>query len=204
MEVGEMVIALMCATVLLCACWAWRFQLAALRLLRGRPSHAPMAAGFSRSAVGTPTAANDDPTGAGAAASDDRAPTRVALRQLPATAPSPGATPSSVLGWEAFCIASTMVLDGTALIGCSWRPDPDPDVPITRAQRAWAMGTSEREIATFVLLLGEDERAAQAYDLLEVWRETESTLRLRPAPVAGAVEVYDGHHRALRACLLAA
>ena len=153
-----------------------------------------------------------DSAGAGGAASRgadrsaEAAPRPVALAEgpwLPDLASPAGGAPASVLGWEAFAIASTLVLDGTVLIGCTRRADPDVDSP-------WAGPTGDRagacpsDRATFVLLLGLDERATQAYDLLEAWRDGNDVLRLRPAPVSGAVEIYDGQSRALRAGLLAA
>ncbi len=55
-----------------------------------------------------------------------------------------------------------------------------------------------------MLLIGEDERAAQAVALLEGWRAATVTLNLRPTGVAGAIELFDARANALRAGLLAA
>ena len=97
-------------------------------------------------------------------------------------------TCDSVLGWDAFTLTSTLALDGTVLLSCRAQPErPDAD----------------REL-TFVLLVGHDERAVRAIALLESWRRGRTTLRLRPTAVAGAIEVFDTRHSAIRAPLLAA
>jgi len=97
-------------------------------------------------------------------------------------------TCDSVLGWDAFTLTSTLALDGTVLLAC--RPQP-------------VLPDADGEL-TFVLLIGDDERAGRALALLESWRMGRTTLRLRPTPVAGAIELFDARHSAIRAPLLAA
>jgi hypothetical protein len=121
------------------------------------------------------------------------APARVAVQERPTTAPTP---PPSVLGWEAFSVVSTLVLDGSALLTCRRRSDgPRPN----KRNRPTA-----EEQATLVLLIGQDEGAARAVALLERWRAVKAPLHVRPTTVAGGIELFDPRSNALRAHLLAA
>jgi hypothetical protein len=181
-EVGEMIFAPLVVVILIgTAWWAWGYQLQAARILGVRPSreeHRARRAAASRreasaSVEGYPVTA------------------RVAVQQLERVA-SPA--PSSVLGWEAFSILSTLVFGGTVLIGCRRQRDPD----------FHEGGRGVVEDNSIVLLLGEDARSAQAVDLLEGWRAARTTVRVRPTTVAGAIELFDGRANALRAELLAA
>jgi hypothetical protein len=95
-----------------------------------------------------------------------------------------------VLGWDAFALLSWLVLDGTVLLAC-------------RRQADGPGQTVAPEQATLVLLIGDDDRSRLAVAVLEAWRRAEATLRLRPTAVAGAIEVFDGRRRAIRAALLA-
>jgi hypothetical protein len=107
-----------------------------------------------------------------------------------AAAPPP---PPSVLGWEAFSVVSTLVLDGQAMLTCRRRPDG-------QGRKA----TTPAEQATLVLLIGQDEGAARAVALLERWRAVKAPLHVRPTTVAGGIELFDSRSNALRAHLLAA
>jgi hypothetical protein len=102
------------------------------------------------------------------------------------------AAPSSVLGWEAFSLVSTLVFDGTVLVGCRRRRDG------TFPGRA-----TPEEHGSLVLLIGEDDRAIRAVELLEGWRATGAILHLRPTRITGAIELFDERHSAIRAALLA-
>jgi len=160
--------------VIVIAWWAWGYQQQAVRVLRVRPSsiehHARRATANAVSA----------------AVVADRGAARVAVQQLERTA---SMAPSSVLGWDGFSIVSTLVFDGTVLIGCRRQDGPRSPAP---------------ELSSLVLLIGEDERAAQAVTLLEGWRAAAARLNLRPTGVPGAIELFDGRANALRASLLAA
>jgi hypothetical protein len=52
--------------------------------------------------------------------------------------------------------------------------------------------------------MGEDDRADRAIELLEGWRVIGARLYLRPTRIAGAIELFDERHSAMRAALLAA
>jgi hypothetical protein len=189
-----MIIAVLLAALAGCGVWAWWHQARALRMLRMRTSVvprpgdeavAPVIEGAPLDAVGA-----ESPVDEGAA--------RVSVRQLERAVPRP---PTSVLGWEAFSIVSALALDGTALIGCRREPVEDWGVPDWRREGRPSDRTSE--VGTLVLLIGDDQRAMQAVALLDDWRLAETNLILRPTVVSGAIELFDGRNRALRACLLA-
>jgi hypothetical protein len=176
-----MIIVLVCVLLTIaCAGWAWWHQQRALHVLTIRPSH--VAHAQRRAGLTTPVGKNDRPVATTAATPPAVARVSVAVARR---APEPV---SSVLGWEAFAIASTMVLDGTVLIGCRRRNH----------------NRGGPETATLVLLIGDDERANRAVALLEGWSVTDATLGLRPTHVAGAIELYDQRRNALRAGILAA
>lgn len=187
-----------------CGWWAWGFQQRAVRILHVRPSRALHREHARR--VGT------DPPRRRRSASPagDRA-ARVAVEQLergasptpsPVSSSAPLSAPlsalPSVLGWEAFSIVCTLVMDGTVLVGCLRRNDPQ------FRDRGHSLRPVAVEDSSIVLLIGHDERANQAVALLESWRASTATLRLRPTRVAGAIELFDGRANALRAGLLAA
>ncbi|HEX3541391.1 MAG TPA: hypothetical protein VHT75_13235 [Acidimicrobiales bacterium] len=148
--------------------WSYHFQRQAATLAhRGGSATAPMPA------PGTPLPA---PVGT------PRAPAAViqpvAVKQLERT---------SVLGWEAFTVGATLVLDGTLLLGC---------------RRHDRLGPAEE--STVVLEIGDSERADRAVALFQAWQAVGATLRLRPTTIAGAIEILDDHQRAVRAPLLLA
>jgi hypothetical protein len=189
------IIALVVTVMAACTWWALRYQQRVLRLLNARPSHVAR----TDSADGAPAhAAVARPLEP--AQSPDGANTLVAVQQLARVDPH---RPTSVLGWEAFSLVSTLVLEGTVLLACRRQLDePFPRVVTLRPPSRPESGPSEE--ATIVLLIGEDERAGQAVALLDAWQQARVILRLRPTPIAGAIEVFDGRHSALRAALLAA
>jgi hypothetical protein len=102
------------------------------------------------------------------------------------------AAPCSVLGWDGFRVVSTLVLDGSVLIGCR-------SLSTTGADQAF-----DDDDQTIVLLIGDDPRAEAAVELLSRWRSRRTVLRLRPIDRPGAIELIDERHNALRAALLAA
>jgi hypothetical protein len=186
MEVGEMIFApLFVVLVIASGWWAWGYQQQAVRVLRVRPSSVEHHARRVAATDAKASAALDAASGTA----------RVAVRQLERIA-SPA--PSSVLGWDAFSIISTLVFDGTVLIGCRRQADP------LFLDSGFDRRRDEVEDNSMVLLIGEDERAAQAVALLEGWRAAAATLNLRPTGVEGAIELFDGRANALRAGLLAA
>ena len=94
---------------------------------------------------------------------------------------------TSVLGWDALTLASTLAADGQMLLSCC-RPS----------------GESGADELTMVVLIGDDERSERAIALLERWRAGRTVLGLRPTTVAGVIEMFDARHNALRVPLLVA
>jgi hypothetical protein len=185
-----MIIVLLFVGLVACACWAcWHLRRTA-RLLGLWPSQVARPV---ETAATTELPASEP---AVALPADDGA-ARVSVRQLERAAPRP----PSVLGWEAFSIVSALALEGTALIGCRRETADEWGVPEwRRGNRPSAVAF---EIGTLVLLIGEDSRAIEAVAMLEEWRMAQTSLILRPTAVTGAIELFDGRSRALRACLLA-
>jgi hypothetical protein len=162
--------------------WAYGYERRIYRVVHRPPSHAVETPRLPRVAAGPPAAAGGElaPVGAGAIAE-----TVAAVEEFERPV---RLTCDSVLGWDAFTLTSALALDGTVLLSCRPQPElPDADGELT-----------------FVLLIGDDERAGRAIALLESWRTGQTTLRLRPTTVAGAIEVFDARHSAIRAPLLAA
>jgi hypothetical protein len=115
----------------------------------------------------------------------------------PDAAPEPLRT--SVLGWKHLRLLSVVCDGGWVILGCRRRPpggsrggEAAGDVPF---------GGDDR---TIVLRLGPGVPAAEAIELLGQWETDGTWLRIRPAPVPGALELADDHGRAcLRAPLVA-
>ncbi|MDQ6613677.1 MAG: hypothetical protein M3083_02670 [Actinomycetota bacterium] len=176
-----------------CAWWAWGYHQRALRVLRVRSSLVQPRA--------NPVPA-DPRREARVPQEPETATARAAVQQLERAVAAPASEPCSVLGWEAFSLFSTLVLDGTVLLGCRRQPDEFFAGGRTRRRANLSRPTAE-ESGTLVLLIGEDELAVRAVEILEQWRTASVTLRLRPTAVAGAIEVFDGRRSAIRAALLA-
>jgi hypothetical protein len=181
MEVGEMIFALVLALGL-GGWWAYSYE---RRIYRFVHRSSPEAGAAVRPAAAVdrarPTGGPLSPAPTVAAVHETKAAVEEIERPIRQTC-------DSVLGWDAFTLTSTLALDGTVLLSC--RPQPEaPDAA---------------DELTFVLMIGDDDRAARAIALLESWRTGRTTLRLRPTTVAGAIEVFDARHSAIRAPLLAA
>lgn len=166
-----MLVALVVVVTIGCTWWSWHYQKVMSEMMQARPSRLP------------PTS---DPHGHERERELDQAAVR--LHQIERFDAKPT---SSVLGWEAFSIASTLFLEGTVLVSCTRQSD-------NRSSCA-RLGHD----GSLVLLIGDDEQAGRAFHLIEDWRAAGTTLRLRPTTRASAIELYDRRDNALRADLLA-
>jgi len=171
MEVGELLVALVLVVIIGCSGWSWHYQKMVSGLLQARPAASP----------------GLDPS-SGDQSELDLATAPVQLHQIERFDARPI---SSVLGWEAFSIASALLFEGTVLVSCTRQSD----VPTDRSR----LGHD----GSLVLLIGDDEQAGRAFRLIEDWRAASTILRLRPTRVASAIELYDRRANALRADLLA-
>jgi hypothetical protein len=144
------------------------------RVLAVAHRSSPPARGAARPGLGRPLPAKPSLKSA-------VAPAPVAVGQLDR---SPSLPCTSVLGWDEFTLQSVFALDGTALLSCRREGDASD--------------------LTIVLLIGDDPRADHALALLHTWQIRQTTLRVRPTSVAGAIEVFAGRAGAVRAGLLAA
>jgi hypothetical protein len=162
MEVGELLVALVVIVIIASSWWSWHYQKMVVALLQPRP---------------TPR----DPE-------LDLAAAPVQFDQIERV---DGRPISSVLGWEAFSISSTLLFEGTVLVSCT-----------RQSNHPAARGRFGHD-GSLVLLIGDDKQAGRAFRLIEDWRAAGTTLRLRPTPLASAIELYDRRDNALRADLLA-
>jgi hypothetical protein len=178
MKVGEMIFALVFpAWIAASAWWSWRFQNRALAVVH---RSSPRAHGQAlRSPSPALPIAQAEVAGV--------APSAIAVGQRDR---SPAHLCTSVLGWDAFTLRSALAFGGTALLSCQ--------------RRDTVAETADKEELTLVLLIGEDQRADQALALLQTWQTRQTTLKVRPTQVAGAIEVFANRHDALRAGLLVA